>query len=154
MIRFVLATLLITLAGTATTAVVAPSEALAQDEEGVPVKVIVLDPEGQPVKTAVIRHPQEADRHRVNTFDGSWEASVLYMPDGSELKFLKGMELELEISAPGFVNQRIKYLVRKRKNVVQVTLQRMEFDMTQEEEDDPVIQFGRDKPIDGAPVPE
>lgn len=152
-IHFVFATLLLTSAVTAG-AVVAPSEAWAQDEEGVPVKVVVLDPDGQPVKTAVIRHPKEADRHRVNTFDGSWEAAVLYLPDGSELKFLKGMELELEISAPGFVNQRIKYLVRKRKNVVQVTLQRMEFDMSQEEEDDPVIQFGRDKPIDGAPVPE
>ena len=130
---------------------VAPAIAYADDaEEGVPVKVIVLDVEGKPIPTAVVRHPQEADRHRVNTFDGSWEASVLYLPDGSELKFLKGMELELEISAPGYVNQRIKYLVRKRKNVVQVQLAKMEFDMGQEDEDDPVIQFGRDKPIDGS----
>jgi hypothetical protein len=128
-----------------------PAVAYADDaEEGVPVKVIVLDVEGKPIPTAVVRHPQEADRHRVNTFDGSWEASVLYLPDGSELKFTKGMELELEISAPGYVNQRIKYLVRKRKNVVQVQLAKMEFDMGQEDEDDPVIQFGRDKPIDGS----
>lgn len=130
--------------------VAAPGVAFAQDEEpGVPVKVVVLDPEGKPIPTAVVRHPQEADRHRVNTFDGSWEASVLYLPDGTELKFLKGMVLELEISAPGFVNQRIQYLIRKRKNVVEVQLARMQFDMQEEEADDPVIQFGRDKPIDG-----
>ncbi len=132
------------------TALVTPDLAWAQEEiPGVPVKVIVYDPEGKPVPTAVVRHPQEADRHRVNTFDGSWEASVLYLPDGTELKFLNGMVLELEISAPGYVNQRIQYLVRKRKNVVEVQLARMEFSMEEEEADDPVIQFGRDKPIDG-----
>ena len=118
------------------------------DEEGVPVKVVVTDPDGQPIPTAVVRQPQEADRHRVNTFDGSWETSVLYLPDGTEMKFAKGMELELEISAPGFVNQRIKYLIRKRKNVITVTLAKMELNEEQEDED-VVIQFGRDKPIDG-----
>ena len=50
--------------------------------EGVPVRVIVLDIDRKPISTAVVRHPQEADRHRVNSVDGSWEASVLYMPDG------------------------------------------------------------------------
>jgi hypothetical protein len=125
--------------------------AAADEGEGVPVKVIVTDGEGKPIPTAVIRHPQEADRHRVNTFDGSWEASVLYLPDGTELKFLKGMTLELEISAPGYVNQRIQYLVRSRKNVLPITLEKMAFELgTDPEEEDPVIQFGRDKPIDGA----
>ena len=138
------------LAGVGVISVAAPSVAWAQDDvAGVPVKVVVLDEAGAPIPTAVVRHPQEADRHRVNTYDGSWEAAVLYLPDGTELKFLKGMVLELEISAPGFVNQRIQYLIRKRKNVVEVQLARMQFDMQEEEADDPVIQFGRDKPIDG-----
>jgi len=124
--------------------------AFAGDEdEGIPVKVIVVDEEGKPIQTAVVRHPREADRHRVNTFDGSWEASTLYLPDGSEIKFTKGMELELEISAPGYVNQHIKYLVRKRKNVFTVTLAKMVLENTDDDADDPVIQFGRDKPIDG-----
>jgi hypothetical protein len=121
-----------------------------EEDEGVPVTVQVLDEEGAPVATAVVRHPQEADRHRVNTFDGKWTADVLYLPDGSELVFLKGLELELEVSAPGYINERVKYVIRKRKNLVSVVLRKMDFSLDVEEEEDPVIQFGRDKPIDGA----
>lgn len=124
--------------------------ALAQDEQiGVPVTVQVLDTSGQPVPTAVVRHPNEESRHRVNTETGKWTDSVLYLPNGDELVFEKGMELEFEISAPGYQNARVKYFVRKRKNLVPVVLQKMELELTEDEEiDDPVIQFGRDKPID------
>lgn len=126
----------------------APGVALAakppKEVEGVPVRVIVLDAERKPISTAVIRHPQEADRHRVNSVDGSWEASVLYMPDGSELRFTPGMTLELEISAPGYMTQVFQYQVRKRKNVVELSLPRIEMDDTTIEE--PVISFGRDLP--------
>ena len=123
--------------------------AMAQDEVGVPVTVQVLDTVGQPVPTAVVRHPNEESRHRVNTETGKWTDSVLYLPNGDELIFEKGMELEFEISAPGYQNARVKYFVRKRKNLVPVVLQKMELDLTEDEEqDDPVIQFGRDKPID------
>ncbi|MEC8424441.1 MAG: hypothetical protein VX000_11740, partial [Myxococcota bacterium] len=52
--------------------------------EGVPVTVVVLDEAGEPVPTAVIRHPDEADRRRVNAVTGEWTGSVLYLPDGSE----------------------------------------------------------------------
>ncbi len=124
-----------------------PSDALAKDkkeETGVPVRVVVKDPEGAPIPTAVVRHPQEQDRHRVNAVDGSWEASALYMPDGSELRFTKGMMLELEISAPGFMTQVFQYQVLKRKNVVEVTLPKIEAEVAPVEE--PVISFGRDEP--------
>ncbi len=116
----------------------------AKEAEGVPVRVIVLDAERKPISTAVVRHPQEADRHRVNSVDGSWEASVLYMPDGSELRFTPGMTLELEISAPGYMTQVFQYQVRKRKNVVELSLPKIEMDDTTIEE--PVISFGRDLP--------
>jgi hypothetical protein len=139
------------LAGVGVIPVAAPSVAWAQDDvAGVPVKVVVLDEAGAPIPTAVVRHPQEADRHRVNTYDGSWEAAVLYLPDGTELKFLPGMTIELEVSAPGYVLQRIAYAIRKRKNVVEVRLQKMALEMSEEEEEDEVnIGFGRDVPIDG-----
>ena len=131
-------------------AVLAPAVAHAADPEaGLPVKVFVIDEAGKPIQTAVVRHPKEADRHRVNTFDGSWEATELFLPDGTEVKFVKGMVLELEISAPGYVNQHIQYTIRKRKNVFTVPLQKMQLDIEPDEGDDPVIQFGRDKPIDG-----
>lgn len=125
------------------------SVAWAQDPVGVPVTVQVVDTAGAPIPTAVVRHPNEEARHRVNTETGKWTDSVLYMPNGDELVFEKGMELEFEISAPGYQNARVKYYVRKRKNLVPVVLQQMELELTEEEDmDDPVIQFGRDKPID------
>ncbi len=132
-----------------------PGSALAKKKkgEGVAVKVIVTAETGEPVSTAVIRHPDEADRHRVNAVDGSWEASVLYLPDGSELVFEPGITLNLEISAPGYMTQLIQYDVRKRNNKIPVTLSLLELES--EEIEEPVIQFGRDRPRDdvgGAPA--
>ncbi|MBN1335794.1 MAG: hypothetical protein JXB39_07515 [Deltaproteobacteria bacterium] len=122
------------------------AEARSKDAAGVPVKVVVTDTEGEPIATAVVRHPDESDRHRVNAVDGSWEATVLYMPDGSEMAFVPGMDLQLEISAPGYVTQIIQYSVRKRKNKIPVELARL--DLQTEEIEEPVIQFGRDEPRD------
>ncbi len=113
-------------------------------EDGVPLKVTVVDAVGEPVPTAVIRHPDEADRHRVNSLTGSWEESKLYMPDGSELIFVPGMSIQLEVSAPGYMTQIIQYDVRKRKNNLEVSLVELELDDS--DIDEPLLQFGRDKP--------
>lgn len=113
-------------------------------EKGVPVRVVVSDGQGRPIPTAVVRHPQEQDRHRVNSVDGSWEGSVLYLPDGSELAFVPRSTVELEISAPGYVTQVLAYEVRRRRNVVEVTLPALVLDDTDVEE--PTIRFGRDEP--------
>ena len=127
---------------------VASAPALANEDPGIPLTVRVIDLTGNPIKTAVVRHPDEQDRHRVNTETGTWEGSVLYMPDGSELIFEKGMTIPFEVSAPGYVNRDFTYTMRKRKNEVDVVLEKMEIDMTDEDPEDIVIQFGRDKPID------
>lgn len=42
--------------------------------------------------------------------------------------------------------------MRKRKNKIIVPLEKMTIDIMDIEEDDPVIQFGRDKPIGGRPI--
>jgi hypothetical protein len=126
----------------------AATPALAEDP-GIPVTVQVVDAETEePVRTAVVRHPDEQDRHRVNTETGAWSGSVLYLPNGDELVFAKGMELKFEVSAPGYQNTAVTYTVRKRKNVFTVPLQKMEVDLSEEDPEDIVIQFGRDKPID------
>lgn len=137
--RHVLAALLLS-AGLATPAFA--------DDPGIPVTVRVLDNAGMPIPTAVVRHPKEEDRHRVNTELGTWTGSVLYLPDGTELIFDKGMILEFEVSAPGYQNQRVSYEMRKRKNEFDVVLEKMDIDMSDEDPEDIVIQFGRDKPID------
>ena len=123
--------------------------AFAAEEEGIPVTVRVIDAETQaPIATAVVRHPDEADPHRVNAETGQWTGNVLYMPDGSEKFFEKGLEIALEISAPGYANRKVSYIVRKRKNVVEVPLTKMTIDMSDEDPEEVMIQFGRDKPID------
>ena len=115
-----------------------------KDDDGVPVKVTVLDPDGKPIPTAVIRQSEEADRHRVNSLTGSWEESKLYLPDGSEMVFTPGMTIQLEVSAPGYVTQVIQYDIRKRKNSVEVQLPALNLD--DQQVDEPLLQFGRDKP--------
>ena len=124
--------------------------AMAKDQDaGIKVTVRVLDAEtGLPIPTAVVRHPREQERHRVNTDTGSWGDSVLYLPDGSELRFTKGMVLDFEITAPGYNYVHYSYTVRKRRNEFDVHLQKMDVDMSDEDPEDVMIQFGRDKPID------
>lgn len=118
-------------------------------EEGIPVAVEVRDLDTKEiVKTAVVRHPEEAERHKVNTETGRWTEKVLYMSDGSELVFRKGMILTFEVSAPGYHNENVNYMVRKRKNVIPVSLRRMELSLEEDYENDPNINFGRDKPLD------
>lgn len=120
----------------------------ADPDAGIPVKIIVLDSAGKPIPTAQVRNPQEADRHPVNAVDGATTISEFYLPDGTEVKIGKGQQVTFEISAAGYVNQMVTYTVRKRKNVIQVNLEQMKLEDPEEEEDDPSINFGRDKPID------
>lgn len=128
---------------------VVPTDALAKkgdDSIGTRVYVQVLDQAGEPIRTAVIRHPEEADRHRVNSVDGTWDDEVLYLPDGTELIFAPGMMLVLEVSAPGYETQVIQYQVRRRKNNMKVQLKELEYDEAEIEE--PMMSFGRDTPRD------
>lgn len=117
-----------------------------RDEGGVPITIQVLDILGEPIPTAVIRHPEEAFRHRVNSITGEWTSPVLYLPDGGELIFTPGMTIRLEVSAPGYMTQIIQYDIRKRRNKVPVSL--TELAMDDEEIEEPLIQFGRDRPRD------
>ncbi len=116
----------------------------SKEPEGVPIKMTVKDPEGRPIPTAVIRHPDEADRHRVNSLTGTWEETKLYMPDGSELIFTPGMTIQFEVSAPGYLTRIVQYDIRKRKNQVPVVLTALALEDQAVEE--PLLQFGRDKP--------
>ncbi len=118
--------------------------AKSKEIEGVMVRMTVTDPDEQPIPTAVIRHPDEADRHRVNSLTGSWEDTKLYMPDGSELVFVPGMSIQFEVSAPGYLTRIIQYDIRKRKNHVPVVLSPLLLEEQGVEE--PLLQFGRDKP--------
>ena len=126
--------------------------AVAQDT-GVPLTITVIDAATEaPIPTAVVRHPSEANRHQVNTANGSTTISVLYMEDGTELAFKKKMQVTFEISAPGYLNQKFTYVMRGKRNKVTVPLTKMNIEVEMDEDDDPVIQFGRDRPLDGRPI--
>jgi pseudouridine-5'-phosphate glycosidase len=120
----------------------------ASVEEGVEVTIVVQDAAGEPIPTAVVRHPGEAARNRVNAVNGEWKNSRVYLPDGSEMLFLPGMSLQLEVSAPGFMLRIVTYDIRKRNNRVVVVLEPMPEE--QEEMEEPMIQFGRERPIEGS----
>jgi hypothetical protein len=127
----------------------ATSNAFAQDG-GIPVSVRVVDIEGKPIATAVVRHPEEKERHRVNMENGTWTGEAVYLEDGTELLFQKNMEIVFEVSAPGYKNERVPYLVRKRKNLTLVTLTKMDIELEPEETEDggPSIGFKHDQPRD------
>lgn len=133
-------------------AVTSPAMAKKDEDGGVPLAIQVLDEGGMPLPTAKVRNPQEKESHSVRTNDGTWEGDVLYLPDGTEVFFEKGMELTFEVSAPGYKNQKITYVMRKRKNKILIQLEKLDLGLDEFGDEDPVIQFGRDKPIGGRPI--
>ena len=117
---------------------------------GLALTVQVLDDTGNPITTAVVRNPEEAERHQVNAVSGTWTATALYLDGGAEVPFHEGQDVSFEVSAPGFLTETVRYIIRKRRNTIVVTLSAME--LTGEQLEDPLISFGRDKPLDGQPV--
>lgn len=129
------------------------SFAKKDDQPGTELVIKVIDAATEePVRTAKVRNPQEKDTQSVNTDTGEWRGRVLYLPDGTEVFFEKGMELTFEVSAPNYKLQKVTYVMRKRKNRVVIPLEKMSINLDDMEDDEPVIQFGRDKPIGGRPV--
>ncbi|MEN0061873.1 MAG: hypothetical protein AAGA48_06950 [Myxococcota bacterium] len=128
--------------------VVLSSFAEAADPEGIPVTVRVVDENRNPISTAVVRHPEEKDRHRVNAKTGEWTDRVLYLPDGRELFFVKGLRLDLEVSAPGYRTERVVYEVRKRRNVFEVPLEALKIDASQDTVEDVEVLMPRPRPLD------
>jgi hypothetical protein len=125
-----------------------PAFADKGEPTGVPVRVTVLDATGAPLSTAVVRHPKEADRHRVNAATGEWEASALYLPDGSDLPFVPGTTIELEVSAPGYLTRVVEHEVKKKRNRIDVVLEAIDLDAADDAE--PILEFDRDVPREDA----
>lgn len=116
------------------------------------VSVQVLDTKGEPIATAYVRNPQERELHEVNSVTGRWSSAHLYLPGGKTEPIEVGAPLTFDITAPGYISEKVRYVVRKRKNDIIVTLAEMDLE---EEEDDlrmPIIAFGRDVPLDGVPA--
>ena len=119
---------------------------------GVALTIEVKDEATKPIKTATIRNPLEAERHGVNSVTGSWTANTLYLDGGQSMPFEAGQDVTFEISAPGYLSETVRYIMRKRKNLIVVTLAEMDLKDDLDQAEDPLISFGRDKPLDGTPA--
>ena len=99
-------------------------------------------------------HPGEAELNRGKAVNREWKDARVYLPDVSEMLFLPGMNLQLEVSAPGYMLRIVSYDIRKRNNRVPIVLDKLPEES--EEMEEPMIQFGRDRPIEsgggGGPV--
>lgn len=89
------------------------------------ISVTVTNPRGEAIPNAWVRVPGAEGRRAVDPETGLWEASTLYDAQGVPLIFVRGMELSLTVTAPGYRPKRIAYRVRARGNRVTVALEPM-----------------------------
>ena len=89
------------------------------------VTVQVQDVTGKPIPNAWVRVRGTEGRRRVDADTGLWEASTLYKNDGSPLIFVRGMALQLTITAPGYESKELEHVVRGGKNLLPIVLEAM-----------------------------
>jgi len=83
----------------------------------------VTNSEAQPVPTTLIMFEREQELHRVNKLTGTWEGEALYLPDGTDWVFAKGVSVNLLVTAPGYaVTRQTIELTKKRKNQAAVVI--------------------------------
>ena len=112
-------------------------------DEGIEIEITVLDAEtNEPIPTAVIKHAHASQPSRVNSVTGSWKDTESIDSAGEIHMFLPGNSEEFSISASGYMTQVAKYDVRRRNNVIEVQLEKME--IIAPALDDTIIPFGRD----------
>ena len=112
-------------------------------DEGIEIEITVLDSEtSEPIPTAVIKHAHASQPSRVNSVTGSWKDTESIDSAGEIHMFLPGNTEEFSISASGYMTQVAKYDVRRRNNVIEVQLEKME--IIAPALDDTIIPFGRD----------
>jgi hypothetical protein len=126
---------------------VAPSGAQAAKPQVLTVQV-VDGVTNQIIPNAEVRLPGTEGRREVDTQTGIWEASMLYTFEGKSVIFTKGMELDVTVSAPGYVAVSFEYLMRTKKNVVIVPLNQMEERkaVLEAEDDETMIQWFKRTP--------
>ena len=131
------------------TSFVSPAEAKkGNSDEGILITIIILDEETEePIQTAKVKHSLESDSSRVNKLTGKWQAREVYDAEGNEHKFKSGQTENFSVSAPGYTTRIVKYDVRKRRNNIELKLQKMDVDNDTVEM--PIIKFGRDQEREG-----
>jgi hypothetical protein len=90
--------------------------------------VVVTDASGAPVPTGSVLFDAEGERHRVNTLDGSFASTLLYLADGSELDFATGATTRFWVTASGYAGARVEHVMvgKKKDDRVVVVLEPLE----------------------------
>jgi hypothetical protein len=100
------------------------SSAHAADKPQI-ISVVVSDQAGVPIPNAWVRVPETEGRRIVDAETGRWEASMLYSYDGTPVVFVRGMMVDLTVSAPGYQPRRLLYEVEPRGNELLISLEVM-----------------------------
>jgi hypothetical protein len=109
---------------------------------GIEIEITVLDADSkEPIPTAVVKHAHASQPSRVNSVTGSWKDTESIDSAGEIHMFLPGNTEEFSISASGYMTQVAQYDVRRRNNVIEIQLEKMEIAPAL---DDTIIPFGRD----------
>jgi hypothetical protein len=108
--------------------------ASANEEDAKLITVRVLNETGEAIPNAWVRLPQTEGRRMVDEI-GRWQAKSLYELDGRERFFMTGMMLDFTISAPGYTSRSVTYEVRKRRNLITVSLAPMQHAILDDEND-------------------
>jgi hypothetical protein len=112
-------------------------------DEGILIEITVLDAKTQePIPTAVVKHSKASQPSKVNSVTGTWSDSESIDRSGDIHKFLPGNTEEFSVSASGYMTYVATYDVRRRNNVIRITLEEME--IIAPNLDDTIIPFGRD----------
>ncbi len=89
--------------------------------------VHVVDVAGHPIPDAQVRVVEENDLHNVNTFNGEWTASEVYLK-ASELAFSRGTTLHLVVASPRHKAQVMEWVSPGGKHdALEVALKPIEF---------------------------
>jgi hypothetical protein len=120
--------------------------------EGIPLVITVLDAvTGRPIPFATVRETQEKTLKMVERATGRIVLTRLEPSYNDAVPLTKGMELTLEVTAAAYEPLTVDWRMKKRNNKLIVTMKPMKIPANIGS--DPIIQFGRDRPLDGADLP-
>jgi hypothetical protein len=123
-----------------------PALALAADGKNLVIEI--TDEAGLPIPHAVVRNPVEKSRHSVHRENGRWKAEALHIEGDRHVVFKPGTLLTFEVSAAGYANEFVQYVVHRRSNFIRVALTAGVDLFELDPADEPLVAFRRDRPRD------
>jgi len=120
--------------------------------EGVPLVITVVDGlTGKPIPFATLRETQEKTLKMVDRATGQLALTRLEPSYNDMVPLKKGMVLTIEVTAAAYEPKQVEYTMRRRGNRLLIPLTPMKIAPNIGSE--PVLQFGRDRPLDGGEIP-